>query len=71
LNEVNNATSNWGNYFSSVLNLSKNREESRKVNDHYEKKMEGLYKEMKNKQKKNNYDENSSFGKKILRVYKI
>ena len=71
MSEVNNATSNWNNYFSSIMNLSKNREESRKINDHYEKKLEGLYKEMKSKQKKNNYDENSNFGKKILRVYLI
>ena len=62
------STLNWQNFFSNIPPLINNRDESRKVNDHYEKKLEQLYREKETKIKKNSFSEGSSFGKQLERV---
>lgn len=48
--------------------MNEQREEKRKVYDHYEKKLTGLCEEKEKKVKKGSFQENSNFAKKIYRV---
>ncbi len=51
--------------------LNEQREQKRKIYDHYEKKLTTLTEEKERKIKKGDFDENSRFAKKICRVNKF
>jgi len=49
--------------------MDTHRDESRKIYDHYEKKLEKLNEEKERKVKKGAFQENSSFAKQLERVF--